>query len=213
MNNYSCSNTLSVPIVNLYICAKLITMKHNLLITILIAGLLTSWSCKQENKESRILLTNRIQYDVSIKNTDSTADWWVQNMDGRGREAFVKMILEKAYSGKYDTYNFFNNMPLSAGQVKAIGNRVDTLSVQRNSPPYDLYDTIMRTHLRTEEILKVRFLEAWYWNEDTKKLEKEVMGICPLLNNYSETGEFRGYQPLFWISLTDKFPFSEAGNK
>jgi hypothetical protein len=188
-------------------------MKSNLLFIITITLILASWGCRPENKDFRILLTDRIQYDVSIKNSDSTADWWVQNMDGRGREAFVKLLLEKAWSGKYKTYNFFTHTPLSAEQVKAIGKRTDTLSVQRSTPPYDLYDTIMKSELQPGNILRVRFLEAWYWNEDTKKMEKEVMGICPLLENYSASGEFRGNQPLFWISLNDKFPFPVAGNK
>ena len=188
-------------------------MKSNLLIVSVTALFLFFGGCKRDNKDSRHLITDRIQYDVSIKNSDSTADWWVQNMDGRSREEFVNMILEKAYSGKYKTYNFFDHSPLSADQVKAIGNRTDTTSIQRASPPYDLYDTIMKTELRKTEILKVRFLESWYWNEDTKQFEKEVTGLCPLLDNYAPSGEFRGPQPLFWIALNDKFPFGETIKK
>jgi hypothetical protein len=184
-------------------------MKHNLLFALLIIALLAAWSCKREKKDNRILITDRIQYDVSIKNTDSTADWWVQNMDGRSREAFIKLMLEKAYSGNYKTFDYFGHTLLSAEQVKAIGNRTDTLSIQRGRPPYDLYDTIMKTELRTADILRVRFLEAWYWNEETRQMEKEVTGICPLLENYTPSGEFRGNQPLFWIALSDKFPFSK----
>jgi len=188
-------------------------MKPNLLYVLLVALILVSLGCRRENKDSRQLITDRIQYDVSLKNSDSTADWWVQNMDGRGREAFVKMIMEKAYSGKYKTYTYFEHTPLSEEQIKAIGNRTDTISVQRASPPYDMYDTIMKTELRVGDILRVRFIEAWYWNEDSRQMEKEVTGICPLLDNYTTTGEFRGNQPLFWIALNDKFPFTEKGGK
>jgi hypothetical protein len=185
-------------------------MKPNLLPLLLISALLAIWSCNREKKDNLILLTDRIQYDVTIKNSDSTADWWVQNMDGRSREAFVKLIMEKAYSGKYKTYDYFNHTALSADQVKAIGNHTDTLSIQRATPPYDLYDTIMKTELRLGDILRVRFLEAWYWNGKTNKMEKDVTGICPLLENYTPTGEFRGNQPLFWIAINDKFPFADA---
>jgi hypothetical protein len=188
-------------------------MKPNLLIALLCALLLTSWSCSREKKDTRTLLTDRIQYDVSLKNSDSTSDWWIQNMEGRNREAFVKLLLDKAYSGKFKTYGYFNHTAMSAEQAKAIGNRSDTISVQRETPPYDLHDTIMKTQLHMADILRVRFLEAWYWNEDTRHLEKDVLGICPLLENYTETGEFRGNQPLFWIALNDKFPFTDAGTK
>lgn len=188
-------------------------MKTNLLSLLFFVALLATLSCNREKKDNRTLLTDRIQYDVSIKNSDSTADWWMQNMDGRSREAFIKLIMEKAYSGKYETYDYFNHTALSAEQVKAIGNRTDTLSIQRAAPPYDLYDTIMKTELRMGDILRVRFLEAWYWNEGSGQMEKEVTGICPLLENYTPTGEFRGNQPLFWIALSDKFPFADTGAK
>jgi hypothetical protein len=179
----------------------------------MLAVILTSPGCRRENKDSRILITDRIQYDVNLKNSDSTADWWVQNMDGRGRETFVKMIMDKACSGRFKTFSFFDNKPISPEQIKAIGKRNDTISILRDTPPYDLHDTIMKSELRMGDILKVRFLEAWYWNEDTKTIEKEILGICPLLDNYSQTGEYRGIQPLFWIALNDKFPFSEPGKK
>jgi len=188
-------------------------MKRNTLFVLMIAVILASWGCGRKKKDSRVLLTDRIQYDVFLKNSDSTADWWVQNMDGRGRDAFVKMIMEKAYSGKFKLYDYFGHKPLSVEQVKAIGSRCDTLSMQRATPPYNLYDTVIRAELRMGDILKVRFLEAWYWNEDTKQMEKEVTGICPLLDNFTPTGEFRGNQPLFWLALNDKFPFTEAEKK
>ena len=188
-------------------------MTHNLQLLFLCAVILASWSCKRIDKDSRILITDRIQYDVMLKNADSTADWWVQNLDGRDREAFVKLALEKAYSGKYKMYNFFTLTPISSEQAKAIGNRADTLSLQRITPPYDMHDTIVKTELRVNDILKIRFLEAWYWNENTNQMEKEIQGICPLLENYTEAGEFRGYQPLFWIALTNKFPLAGSDKK
>lgn len=188
-------------------------MKRKVQLLILGFVLLVTYSCNSSDKDTRTLITDRIQYDVMLKNTDSTADWWVQNMDGRTREAFVKMVMEKAYSGKYKTFNFLTLTPLSAGQTKAIGNRTDTLSLQRSTPPYDMYDTIMKKELRMNDIQKMRFLEAWYWNGKSNRMEKEIQGICPMLENYSEAGEFRGYQPLFWISLTETFPLATTEKK
>lgn len=197
----------------LYICPKLIAMIRKIQLLFLGIAMLAAWSCKSNGKDERILITDKIQYDVMLKNADSSADWWVQNMDGRGREAFVKLVMEKAYSGKYKTYNFITLTPLSSAQAKAIGNRSDTLNLQRSTPPYDMHDTIVKNELRINDILKIRFLEAWYWNESTNRMEKEIQGICPMLQNFTETGEFRGYQPLFWIALTDTFPLASSDKK
>jgi hypothetical protein len=34
-----------------------------------------------------------------------------------------------------------------------------------------------------------------------------------LIENYTETGEFRGYQPLFWVALTETFPLASGDKK
>jgi hypothetical protein len=188
-------------------------MKRYFLFSIPVFALLVIWSCGRNGKDARTLITDRIQYDVLLKNADSTNDWWVQNMEGRSREAFVRLVMEKAYSGKLKTYNFLTLSLLSVEQTKATGSRTDKLSLQRSKPPYDMYDTLIKNELRMNDIQKIRFLEAWYWNENSNLMEKEILGICPLLNNYSETGEFRGYQPLFWISLTETFPLATGDKK
>ena len=171
----------------------------------LLLGLLIT-SCHREPEKK--VLTERIQYDVTIKNPDADQDWWVQNMEGSKREAFIKMILDEAYSGKIKAYDAFNN-PLTVEQVKAIGNRTDTVLGPSPKPPYDDTLMVVKQQLQLRDITKVRFLEEWYIDEGTFKMEKKVVGIAPMILKYSETGELQGSMLLFWLYLDKKYPLKQ----
>jgi hypothetical protein len=55
-------------------------------------------------------------------------------------------------------------------------------------------------------ITRIRFLEEWSVDKKHFRIVKNVLGIAPLMENYSETGELRGYMPLFWIYIDKRYP-------
>ena len=163
------------------------------------------YSCNQKNDRTHRLITERIQYDVDIKSPDPDFDWWVQNIEGSKREQFVKGIIERAYSGEVDIYDYYFNNKLSAEEVRMIGYKCDTLTFQRSDPPYDLYDTIVEKKLDLRDITRIRFLEEWTLDEKTMEIHKRVIGLAPLARNYNESGEFRGFMPLFWFYFDESY--------
>ncbi|HOH99175.1 MAG TPA: hypothetical protein PLE85_01420 [Bacteroidales bacterium] len=180
-------------------------MKGKVLILAVILGALIGFSsCRKESQRDPIL-AKRIQYDVSIKSPDPSYDWWVQNLEGSSREAFVRDILSAAYSGKVEAWDAFHNK-MDPEAVKAIGNRIDTLTFQRPDPPYDLFDTIVKQELNIHEITRIRFLEAWYMDPSSLRITKEVIGVCPLLESYAPDGTLRGYMPMFWVYYDKEYP-------
>jgi hypothetical protein len=182
-------------------------IKPKMILPGLLALFVLCFSCGRSNKDKQ-LVTDRIQYDVDIKSPDPEFDWWVQNIEGSSREAFIRQIIDAAYSGKLRVYNYFNE-PLTAEEVKMIGNRSDTFTFQREYPPYDFYDTVIRQRLEMKDITRIRFLEEWYMDEKTLEFDKKIVGIAPIIRKYDPNGELRGYMPLFWVYLDERVP----GNK
>ena len=170
-----------------------------------VSFLISVFSCQQPDRKHDSLLTERIQYDVTIKSPDVDYDWWVQNIEGRSREAFVRRVLEAASNGEVQAYNYFNH-PLTPEQVRSIGYRRDTLTFQRAYPPYEFFDTIVEEKIEIRDITRFRFLEEWYFNNNTLEIEKKVLGIAPIVRKYDEHGDLRGYMPLFWVYLDDRYP-------
>ena len=152
------------------------------------------------------VLTQRIQYDVSLKAPESDLEWWVQNLEGPKREKLVQSIITTAQEGKLKVYDVMTNKVLNEQEIKDRGTRTELLTMQRAKEPYEDYDTLIRRELQLSDITRIRFLEEWYLNESNGKITKEILAICPLVESYTEAGVYRGHQPLFWLSYTKKFP-------
>ncbi|MBE0663256.1 MAG: hypothetical protein IH597_12425 [Bacteroidales bacterium] len=184
-------------------------MRNQIAALLWIGVLLTA--CQSKQKDSWAV-TQRIQYDVTIKSPDADFDWWVQNIEGMNREAFITELLNAAYQGNVKAYDVFLLNEMTADQVKNIGRRSDTLRLQRPVPPHNFRDTIINKELSIHEITRIRFLEEWNLNKENMQINKEVMGIAPLLESYDENGNLRGYQPMFWIFFDNKYPEALRGS-
>jgi hypothetical protein len=167
--------------------------------------LLMQVSCRQKSGDEWTI-TQRIQYDVSIKSPDPNLEWWVQNIEGMNRESFISDLLEAAYNGDIETWDPFLLTQTGSDQIKRIGSRSDTMRLQRTQAPYTYYDTVIIKEISIHDITRIRFLEEWKQNKQNKQIKKEVLGIAPMLENYDETGNLRGYQPMFWIFFDDAYP-------
>jgi hypothetical protein len=176
------------------------------LIGLIAAFALSAPSCSNGENSEKNIVTKRIQYDVSIHNTEPDMDWWVQNLEGSSREKLVKDIITQVSDGKVKAYDFLSGKPFTAKEIQSMMKRVDTISVERSTPPYDLVDTLLVSEIRLSDITKIRFLEEWKMNEKTLAFTKKVAGICPMVERRSDSGELRGYKPLFWVFFDDKYP-------
>ena len=179
-------------------------MNKFILIALILVLSLSMPSCNQSGGKN--VVTKRIQYDVPIRNTETDMDWWVQNIEGSEREKLVKDILAQVTSGEVKAYDFLTCTPFTADEIKKMMKRVDSISVERSTPPYDLVDTVMISEIRLSDITRLRFLEEWSMNEKTLAFSKTVAGICPMVERRSDSGELRGYKPLFWVFFDDKYP-------
>jgi hypothetical protein len=169
------------------------------------AGLaLLSYSCKEESAKKKPL-TERIQYDVLVKSPGPDYPWWVQNLEGPSREKMVGAILKAAYEGRVKAYDIGHKL-LTPEEVKAIGNRTDTIIGTSPNPPYNDTVMVMKQQLEINNIDRIRFLEEWYFDEATLQVEKKVFGIALVRNNYDEQGNFRGLEPLFYVYFNPEYP-------
>jgi hypothetical protein len=171
-------------------------MKNNQLWLLFPILLLIIISCSQN--EEKAIITEKIQYDVNIKNTNSDYDPWIENISFSQRLEFVQNLMDAAYKGQVKAYDYFNN-PLSLAELQNIG--VDTIykTLTRIYPPYEEFDTIIVSQINIQDINKIRFLEEWKMDKENLVFEKKVIGIAPVIDKFDTEGNFLGKQPLFWI--------------
>ncbi len=167
--------------------------------------LLFLFSCTEEKNKDLNLITERIQYDVIIKTPDIELDWWIQNIEGIKREELIKMILDRAYEGKVQTYDF-QNRAMTNEEVKNIGKRQDTLLMPSTEPPYEDSLVVINETLKINDITKLRFLEEWNIDKNTLQIDKKVLGMALLKEDFDPDGILRGYKPIFWIYFDKRYP-------
>ncbi|HRS53120.1 MAG TPA: hypothetical protein P5250_00245 [Bacteroidales bacterium] len=181
------------------------TFKFNIILILLC--LLFCYSCKRKNPP---LLTNKIEYDVTIKNENNDTEWWVQNLEGSIREKLINTLIEAAKSGKFKVYDYDNNL-LNSENIELLFKQPVSYTVPSISDPN--VDSVVNTfnEINKNDITKIIFLEQWYFDEKTLSFTKKVLGLGPVIKKYifdNETGEkiFKGYMPLFWIYLDKDYP-------
>lgn len=187
-------------------------MKKNSFFGLILLVSFVAFSCNDSGQEEKNIVTKRIQYDVSLRSPEPDMDWWVQNIEGKDREKLLQDIISNVSDGKVKAYDFLSYKLYSTDEIKQMLKRVDTISVEKSTPPYDLVDTLLITEIRLRDITKLRFLEEWRMNNKTLEFNKKVLGICPMVEKLTDSGEIRGYKPLFWVFFDEAYP-KELENK
>jgi hypothetical protein len=172
-------------------------------IEVLFIPLIPIFSCSGSSEE---IITERIVYDVSIKNTDPNVDWWDNSLPGPYRDKLISRMMEDATSGKVTVFSAIGKR-LSIDEIKNIGTETISATFQRADPPYDSYDTIVRQELDLRNITRIRFLEEWRFDNKNHLIEKKILGMAPMTESYDPDGNLRGYEALFWIYEDGKVPF------
>jgi hypothetical protein len=169
-------------------------MKHP--IHLLIAMIMVFvYGCQTKNGEP---ITEKIIYEVQIKNTDANADWWRDNLPGPARDQLVKRLMDGVKSGEIVACKE-DGATLSRHEAANIGTEITSITFQRPEPPYDTYDTIVRSELSYNDITRIRFMEEWYYDAGKNLIRKKLVAMAPVVENYGPDGKFRGYEALFWV--------------
>jgi gliding motility associated protien GldN len=101
----------------------------------------------------------------------------------------------KAYSVENDYFT----VPMTYDEIMAKVERVDTIKATRPFPPYEEYDTVISQPFDFGSVQMIRLKEDWYFDKERSMMEARVLGICPVTIEYDNSGEFKGFRPLFWI--------------
>lgn len=89
--------------------------------------------------------------------------------------------------------------PLSVVEFNALIDQVVMVSTMRLDGTG--YDTVPVTlSITSSDVTRYWVKEDWFFDKQRGVMDVRIIGICPLAEKKDpETGEFRSYQPLFWV--------------
>ncbi len=63
----------------------------------------------------------------------------------------------------------------------------------------------------SDKITRYEIKEDWFFDKQRSVMDVRIVGICPLLADYDEFGEFKGYKKLFWVYFPEaRYVFANA---
>lgn len=178
-------------------------MKKLQLFAVLLPIIMLVFGCSNDSCE---MITERIVYDVPLKNADPGADWWENGLPGPYRDKLISKIMDDATTGNVVVFSAIGKK-LTIDEIKNLGAETIETTFQRAYPPYASYDTIITQHLDLRDISRVRFLEEWYYDNENHLIDKKILGMAPMVESYDPEGNLRGYEALFWVYKDGKVPF------
>jgi len=119
-----------------------------------------------------------------------------------GRRSFMQVILDAIKEGSITAYDASSDeflIPYTYDQIILNLSSVDSITAQYTEPPYDFYDTVIVKDFDPTAVKQIRVKEDWFFDKQRSVLDVRILGLCPILEDYDDNGEFKGYKPLFWI--------------
>lgn len=120
-----------------------------------------------------------------------------------GWKSFMTIVMDALREGSITAYETTETdeflIPLTYEEIMGRLERSDSVQLQRAVPPYDYYDTVIVTKFNSQDIKRIRVKEDWYFDKQRSQMDVRIIGICPVRDSYDEAGNFRGFDPLFWI--------------
>ena len=120
-----------------------------------------------------------------------------------GWKSFMTIVMDALREGSITAYEITETdeflIPLTFEEIMGRLERSDTVELQRPFPPYDYYDTVITTKFNSQDVKRIRVKEDWYFDKQRSQMDVRIIGICPVRDSYDENGNFRGFDPLFWI--------------
>lgn len=99
-------------------------------------------------------------------------------------------------------------LPMTKDEVKNLLVVWDSTHQSEDANNPGEYITVpVKTEIKASNIRQYWIKEDWYFDKERSVMEAKIIGICPLAEKISESGEVIGVKPLFWIYFLDARPF------
>ncbi|MCO5231288.1 MAG: gliding motility protein GldN [Chitinophagales bacterium] len=117
----------------------------------------------------------------------------------------INILIDAVKSGEVPVFGAndddFKN-PINPDDALAMtGSTSDTIYVPDAMNPDSLIPTVITKDFNFENVKQYRLKEVWYFNKQSSTMQVRILGIAPIMDDYSEEGVFRGTKALFWIFM------------
>lgn len=126
---------------------------------------------------------------------------------------FFNLLTQAAQVGELTLYSAEKDdfsQPLSTEELNGSLYTIDTVFVAIDENNFET--RIIRTEVNYEDVKRFRIKEMWYFDSKTSTMKVRILGIAPLKEKYSESGDYIGESALFWVHMPTARPLLAREN-
>lgn len=98
----------------------------------------------------------------------------------------------------YDMSDDEFKVPLSVTEVEQIGVKEEIVTVE-DPETYEITEKVVKNPFNPAYVKKYRLKEVYFFDKQKSELDVRTIGLCPMLEDYDDAGEYRGDIKMFWI--------------
>jgi len=159
-------------------------------------------------REDDAVYKQRVWREIDIREKMNLPFRYAANEDN-GNQRFISILYNAIQAGEVTVFNGDDDrftIPMTKEEVaKTVTGGMDTSAKYNMEGEITGYEARQRM-IEPDSISKFRLKEEWIFDKESSRMFVRILGIAPIMNQYTSTGIFLGEKVLFWAYYPDLRP-------